>query len=210
MPFFIAWIGSPLKYAVRCSNSVKSSTERRLRFEPWICWLNTPRRLVVSRRKRRCCGRMSGVRWNCPVVWPLTWQSRHVTPRLGSRVLRSSVGLNSSCGNGVSKQTEPVELDRRQDVLEQAVEVVDRDDLAARDVAELRPALEEDRRREFGQERLGQVEVHVEALQPREHRDLHCGNTCPPVACSGCGSAGYGNSLRLRISSGSPRRGGPS
>ena len=24
----------PLKYAVRCSNSVKSSTERRLRFEP--------------------------------------------------------------------------------------------------------------------------------------------------------------------------------
>ena len=31
------------------SNSVKSSTERKLRFEPWICWLNKPRKLVVSR-----------------------------------------------------------------------------------------------------------------------------------------------------------------
>ncbi len=75
MPFFIARIGSPLKYAVRCSNSVKSSTDRRLRFEPWICWWKTPRRLVVSSGKRRCCGRPSGVRWNCPVVWPFTWQS---------------------------------------------------------------------------------------------------------------------------------------
>ena len=34
MPFFVARIWSPLKYAVRCSNSVKSSTERRLRFDP--------------------------------------------------------------------------------------------------------------------------------------------------------------------------------
>ena len=39
MPFFMARMASPLKYAVRCSNSAKSSTERWLRMLPWICRL---------------------------------------------------------------------------------------------------------------------------------------------------------------------------
>jgi hypothetical protein len=33
-PYLEGRIGSPLKYAVRCPNSVKSSTERGLRFDP--------------------------------------------------------------------------------------------------------------------------------------------------------------------------------
>ena len=54
-----------------------------------------------------------------------------------------------------------------------------RDHLAARHVAQLGPVLEEDRRRELGQERLGQVELDVEPLQPREHLDLHLREDLP-------------------------------
>ena len=42
-----------------------------------------PRRLTVSIRIRSACGRVSGFSWNVAFVWPFTWQSKHVTPRLG-------------------------------------------------------------------------------------------------------------------------------
>ena len=62
---------------------------------------------VVSSRKRAACGRTSGVRWKAALVWKFEWQSRQVTPRLGSATLRSSVWLNSSCGKGVSSSRRP-------------------------------------------------------------------------------------------------------
>ena len=107
------------------------------------------------------------------MVWPFTWQSRQVTPRLGSRLLRSSVGLNSSCGNGVSNMRKPIELDGRQNVLKQPVIVVDRHDFAAGDIAQLRAVAQKDRGRKLGKKRVRQIEVDIEPLQPREHLDLH-------------------------------------
>jgi hypothetical protein len=202
MPFFIARIGSLLKYAVRCSNSVKSSTDRRLRFEPWICWWKTPRRLVVSSRKRRCRGRTSGVRWNCPVVWPFTWPSKQVTPQTGLRRLPVVGRIELLLREGRDEHPEPVELDRRQDVLEQPVKVVDRDHLAARHVAQLRPILEEDAGGNSGRKASGKSNSTSNRSSRGNIAICICGNTCPPVACLGWGSPGYGKTLRLRMSSG--------
>ena len=54
-----------------------------------------------------------------------------------------------------------------QDAVEDLLEVLDGHHLALRDVAQVGPRRQEDGRRELGQEVLGQVEVEVEALQPR-------------------------------------------
>jgi len=43
----------------------------------------TPRRDGVSMRWRNSCGRMSPTRCAAPLVCPLTWQSKQVTPRCG-------------------------------------------------------------------------------------------------------------------------------
>src|SRR5262245_21313145 len=50
---------------------------------------------------------MSPTRWVAPLVWPLTWQSRQATPRLGFSVLRSSVLLNCCWGNCVNRSRSP-------------------------------------------------------------------------------------------------------
>ena len=73
------------------------------------------------------------------------------------------------------QEVQSVELNGRQDILEESIIVVDRDDLAARDIAELGPALEIDRRWKLGQEGFGQVEIDVKALEPGKHGDLHFG-----------------------------------
>ena len=132
----------------------------------------------MSSRIRRCCGRMSGFSWIWPVVWPLTWQSKQVTPRLGSCTLAVVGGVEFLLRQGREQQPQPVELHGRQDVLEQPVVVVDRDDFAARHVAQLGPVLKEHRRRELGQERLGQVEVDVEPLEPGNISICIAGKTC--------------------------------
>ena len=49
-PFFVAITGSPSKYAARCSNSVKSSTDFSARCEPNSRWMFTPRSVGVSMR----------------------------------------------------------------------------------------------------------------------------------------------------------------
>ena len=40
-------------------------------------------------------------------------------------------------------------------------------------VAELRPVLKKDGRRKFGDEGVREIEIKIEALQPRKHVDLH-------------------------------------
>ena len=72
------------------------------------------------------------------------------------------------------------DLDRGQHIFEEAVKIIDRDDFAAGDVAQLWASLQKDRRREFWQEGRWQVEVDIEARQPREHQDLHLGKDLPP------------------------------
>src|SRR5207253_6775235 len=76
-------------------------------------------------------------------------------------------------GERRQQQAQTVQLHRRQDVLEQAVVVVDRDDFAAGNVTQLGSALEEHRGWKLGQEGFGQVEVDVVTLQAGEHLDLH-------------------------------------
>lgn len=71
------------------------------------------------------------------------------------------------------QKPETVQLHRRQDVLEQAIEVIDRDNLASGNVAELLSVLQKNRSRELGQKRLRQIEINVETLQPWKHFNLH-------------------------------------
>ena len=150
---------------MRCSNSVKSSTERSERFEPWICWLNRPRRLVVSSRKRAACGRTSGVRWKAALVWKFEWQSRHVDAeaRLGDLAVLGLVEL--LLRERRQQQPQSLHLHRRDDAVHQLVEVLDRQQLAARHVAQLRLCREKDRRRKLRREVIRKIEVHVEAPQ---------------------------------------------
>jgi hypothetical protein len=77
--------------------------------------------------------------------------------------LRSSVGLRQ-------EQPEAVKLHWCQDALEQPVVVVDGDHLTARHVTELGPIDQENRRRKLWQERFGEIELHIEALEAREHQ----------------------------------------
>ena len=117
-------------------------------------------------------------------------------------LLRSSVGLNSSCGKGVSRIRRPSSWTGVRMSLNSAMEVVDRDDLAAGDVAQLGPVLEEDGRRELGEERLGQVELDVEPLEPREHRDLHLREDLPAGRVLRVRQGRIGERPALRICSG--------
>ena len=99
------------------------------------------------------------------LVWPLAWQSKQATPRLG-RSRAAVVGLvELLLRERRHQQAQPLELLGVQDAVEQLEEVVDRDELALRDVAEVGPRGQEDRRRELRQEVVGQVEVEVEARQ---------------------------------------------
>ena len=97
-------------------------------------------------------------------------QAGHAEARLGRlAVIR---GIELLLRERRQQHPEPVELHRRQEILEEPVVVVDRHDLAARHVAELGPILQEDGGRKLRQERFGEIELHVEALEPREHASL--------------------------------------
>ena len=65
----------------------------------------------------------------------------------------------------MSEQPQAVELLRVEDALEELEEVVRRDELPLRDVAEILPGREEDGRRELGQEMVGQIEIEIEARE---------------------------------------------
>src|SRR4051794_30222387 len=84
-------------------------------------------------------------------------------------------------GEGRQQHSQSVQLYRRKDIFEQPVIVVDRHDLAPRNIAQLRTVAQEDCGRKFRQERVGDVELYIEALQPREHVDLHLREDLAPV-----------------------------
>ncbi len=113
-------------------------------------------------RWRNSCGRMSPTRWAAPFVWPLTWQSKQVTPRWDAptTVLRLVELLLRERSH---QEAQPLDLLRVEDPVEELVEVLDRHQLALRDVPQVGPGGEEDRRRELGKEVLGDVEVEIEA-----------------------------------------------
>ena len=68
-------------------------------------------------------------------------------------------------GKWGQQQAQPVELLRVQDALEELVEVIRRDQLALRHVAEIRSRGQEDWRRKLGQKVIGKVELEIEAVQ---------------------------------------------
>ena len=70
------------------------------------------------------------------------------------------------------QQAQALEVLGIQDALEDLLEVFDRDNLALGNVTQVGTGRQIDRRRELGQKVIGQVEIKVEALEPRQHFDL--------------------------------------
>ncbi len=114
-PLRVALTWSPLKYAVRCSNSLKSSIERNERFEPWICWLNMPRRLVVSSRKRASLRAHVGrqVKGRVGVEVLMTVQAGHAETLIGGLAILRLVEL--LLRKWREQQPQPFHLHRRDD-----------------------------------------------------------------------------------------------
>src|SRR5439155_422254 len=84
-----------------------------------------------------------------------------------ARMLAAPVGgeVELLLGKRRQEKAEAFELLGVEDAVEELVVVVGRDEAAAGDVAEIGTRGEKDRRREFGQERVGQIEVEVEACE---------------------------------------------
>src|SRR5690348_12002558 len=74
----------------------------------------------------------------------------------------------------------PAKLHGCQDVLEKPVKIVDGDNFSTRNIAQLRPALKEYRRRKFRKERVGQIKVDIKPLQTGKHIDLHLRKNLSP------------------------------
>ncbi len=74
-------------------------------------------------------------------------------------------GVELLLGKRRDQQPQSFELLGIEDVLEQLVEVAERHQFPLRDVAQIRPCCQIDRRRELGQKMIRQVEVEVEASQ---------------------------------------------
>ncbi len=85
------------------------------------------------------------------------------------------------------QQTQALQVLGVEDAGEDLLEVVHRHDFALRDVAQVGPRGQVDGRRELGQEVLGQVEIEVEAFQPRQQLDLHLGEDHAPGLVLGVG-----------------------
>ena len=134
----------------------------------------------MSSRNRRCWGRIVGVEVELAggVAVDVAVEAGHPQARVDALAVVGRVEL--LLREGGQQELQAGELDRGQDVLEERVEVIDRDDLAPRDVAQLGAVLQEHGRRELGQEGLGQVEFDVEPLEPGEHLDLHLREDLPP------------------------------
>src|SRR3954451_16939424 len=79
------------------------------------------------------------------------------------------------------EELKTIKLNGRQDVLEETIKVIDRYDLAARDVAKLRTVGQKDGRRKLGQELIRQVEIDIHPLEPRKHIDLHLGENLATI-----------------------------
>ena len=114
----------------------------------------------------RCSfGRMSPTVCVAAFVWPLAWQSKQATPELRLEAAAVVGRVELLLRERRHQQPQSFELLGIEDVLEQLVEVVERHELALRDVAQIGPRREVDRRRELGQQVLRQIEVEIEARQ---------------------------------------------
>ena len=160
----------------------------------------------VSMRRRCDCGRMSPTRWVAADVWPLTWQSKQATPCMPSGALGLAVGRGVELLLRELRDQEPHALqvlgveDPREDLLE----VLDRHHLPLRDVAQVGPRGQVDRRRELGEEVLGRSKSRSNRSSLGRSLISICGKTMPPTSCLGWGSGRkpLGNRPFSRISSG--------
>ena len=114
----------------------------------------------------RCSfGRMSPTVCVAALVWPLAWQSKQATPWSARRLRRSSVALNCCCGNGVTSSRSPSSCLGFRMSLNSSLKLASVTSCPLRDVAQVRPRRQEDRRGELRQQVLRQVEVEIEAGQ---------------------------------------------
>ena len=116
-------------------------------------------------RWRNSCGRMSPTRCVAPLVWPLTWQSKQVTPRLARSLRRSSVWLNCCCGNGVTSSRSPSSCLGLRMSLNSSKKLSIVTSLPCETSPRFGPRGQKDRRRKLRQQVVGQVEVEIEPRQ---------------------------------------------
>ena len=83
----------------------------------------TPRSVGVSMRWRNSCGRMSPTRCVAALVWPLAWQSKQATPRLGRSDAAVLGRVELLLRERRHQQPQALELLGVQDAVEQLVEV---------------------------------------------------------------------------------------
>src|SRR5688572_29463504 len=79
------------------------------------------------------------------------------------------------------------QLQWREEIFEKVTEIVDRHNLAARDIAELGAIAEKDRRRKLWKKGFWKVEVNVKPFETREHLQLHLREDLSPVHMLGMG-----------------------
>src|SRR4029079_2046674 len=68
---------------------------------------------------------------------------------------------------------EPIELDRRQNILKEAIVVIDGDHFSSGYIAQFWTVTQKHGWRKFRQERGREVEIDIKTLQPWKHVDLH-------------------------------------
>src|SRR5262249_53301003 len=74
---------------------------------------------------------------------------------------------------GGCQHPQPIELDRRENILEQTVIVIDGNHFTAGDIAQFWSITQKDGRGKLREERLREGEVDVASFKPRKHVDLH-------------------------------------
>ena len=103
--------------------------------------------------------------------------ANHPVGTIGPPVLRR---VELLLGKLRHEKAQAFDLLRVQDAVEDLVVVLQRDDPPLRDVPQVRPRREEDRRGLVGKDLLGEVEIHVETHETRKNVDCHLGEEHSP------------------------------
>jgi hypothetical protein len=88
-------------------------------------------------------------------------------------------GVELLLGELRDQEAQAFELFRVQQAVEGLVEVLERDDLALRDVAKIRPGRQENRRRKLRKQVIRQIEVEVETVRRGRRRSSSWGRASP-------------------------------
>ena len=118
-------------------------------------------------------------------MWPLAWQSRQATPRLTCSLRAILRLVELLLRKRRQQQAEAFDLLRVEQAVKELIVVVDGDQLALGDVAQIGTRGQEDGRWKFGQEVVRNIEVEVEACKIAllllvDLIDFELGKSIPP------------------------------